>query len=61
MSCVEDVPCFQVQDCWLQLEKAFKSIDRDGSGAIDRAEMKQVSHIWGLGLGLGLGSGSGLG
>ena len=29
----------------MQLEGAFKSIDRDGSGAIDRAEMKQVSHL----------------
>ena len=30
----------------MQLESAFKAIDRDGSGAIDRAEMKQVSALW---------------
>ena len=30
----------------MQLESAFKAIDRDGSDAIDRAEMKQVSALW---------------
>jgi len=32
----------KVQENWAALEKAFTTIDRDGSGAIDRGELRQV-------------------